>query len=111
MIASTTGEQRPPRVARTPIGRVLIVDDETLLLRPLKQILSSAGYEVETSESPFDALEIVAHGSFDVALLDLRMPGMNGIELLGKLKAAQPEIEVVMMTAFGTVEDAFKAVK
>jgi two-component system, NtrC family, response regulator HydG len=93
------------------MARVLVVDDETMLLRALKQILHTAGYEVETVDDPLVAAQMIGKTGFDVALLDLRMPGMTGIELLGKIKTISPDTEVVMMTAYGTVEDAFRAVK
>lgn len=96
---------------RPVLTRVLVVDDEEMLLRALRQILTVAGYAVVTTQQPAEALHLANTDRFDVALLDVRMPEMSGIELLEKLKSAHPDLEVVMMTAFGTVEDAFRAVK
>ncbi|MCC7382658.1 MAG: sigma-54-dependent Fis family transcriptional regulator [Deltaproteobacteria bacterium] len=96
---------------RPVLTRVLVVDDEEMLLRALRQILTVAGYAVVTTQQPSEALRLADTDRFDVALLDVRMPDMTGIELLEKLKSAHPDLEVVMMTAFGTVEDAFRAVK
>jgi len=90
----------------------MIVDDESALLRALSRILVELHYEVETFDRPGDALDRVkAGGAFDVALLDIRMPGMTGIDLLQHLKHVSPDLEVVMMTAHGTVQDAFQAVR
>ncbi len=94
-----------------PLARVMIVDDETPLLRALARILGEQRYEVETFENPADALARAPTGNFDVALLDIRMQGMTGIELLKHLKNVVPDLEVVMMTAHGTVQDAFQAVR
>jgi len=108
---STRTSEPSPATQKHDAGRVLIVDDEAMLLRALKQILTQHGYEVDSAEHPADALNLIAAHAYDVALLDLRMPGMSGIELLERLKIAQPALEVVMMTAYGTIEDAFRAVR
>ena len=109
--------QSPSRTSSGPAPRketlanVLVVDDEVMILQALRRILGSAGYDVTICERPVDALELIHKQKFEVALLDVRMEGMTGIELLERIKAEQPEIEVVMMTAYGTPETAFKAVK
>ncbi|MFO0724881.1 MAG: sigma-54 dependent transcriptional regulator [Myxococcota bacterium] len=104
-------KESPKATQKHDAGRVLIVDDEAMLLRALRQILMQQGYEVDSAEHPTDALGLIAAHAYDVALLDLRMPGMTGIDLLERLKIAQPGVEVVMMTAYGTIEDAFRAVR
>jgi DNA-binding NtrC family response regulator len=96
---------------RESLGRVLVIDDESIMLQALRRILEPAGYEVETSDDPAKALDLARTQRFEVALVDVRMPHMSGIEVLERLKADQPDVEVVMMTAYGTPEMAFAAVK
>ena len=90
---------------------VLVVDDERDLLASLEKVLSKEGYRVLTAERATTALEILAEEPVDVVLTDLRMPGMSGHSLLREIKKQWPEIEVVMLTAYGTVESAVEAMK
>jgi len=91
--------------------RILIVDDEEPQRDMLAGFLKKEGYAVETAESGKIALELADQKHFELALVDLKMPEMDGIELLEKLKVQNPEIQVIMMTAFGTVETAVEAMK
>ncbi len=90
---------------------VLIVDDEPGILESLRKILEREGYGVSATDSGEDALELVRHGPVDLVLADIMMPKMSGIELLRAVKAISPAIEVVMMTAFGTVENAVECMR
>ena len=92
---------------------LLIVDDETDLLDGLKRILP---YELENttimvSASPIKALELVGRNPFDLVLMDVRMPEMDGIELLEQVKKIDPRVTVIMMTAYGSIETAVQAIK
>lgn len=91
--------------------RVLIVDDEKSQRDMLAGSLEKEGYDVATAESGFEAIKLCENKYFEVALIDLKMPGMDGIELLKKLKEFNPEIQVIMMTAYGSVETAVEAMK
>ncbi len=91
--------------------RVLIVDDEPTLLRALESLLQRYGYAVTALESPIVATQRLAQEDFDVALLDIKMPELSGLELLTAVKHRRPEIEVVMMTGHATVETALAALK
>ncbi len=91
--------------------RILIVDDEEAQRRQLAGFLEKQGFNVATAESGQKAIEISQSQYYEVALLDLKMPGMDGLELLRKLKELNPEIQVIMMTAYGTVETAVEAMK
>jgi len=93
-----------------PIRLLVVDDDETLRLTTSRRF-QRAGLTVTAAADAEEALAKCAHNRFDVALLDLHMPGMNGIELLGKLKECQPELEAIMLTAHGSIETAIQAMK
>ena len=90
--------------------RILIVDDETKLGLLLSSALKKAGYEADFVDTAEAALNKIAAG-YDVVLTDIRMPGMDGMELLRRIKSEHPEVVVVMMTAHGTVKSAVEAMK
>ncbi len=100
-----------PMPVKPDVARVLLVDDEVMILQALRRLLQGEGYDVTISERPVEGLQMAQQTEFDVVLVDLKMPQMSGIEFLEALKADQPEVEVVMMTAYGTPENAFRAVK
>ena len=95
---------------RTPI-RLLIVDDDEQMRRTLVGRFQRKGLTVSNAGSGEEALAIAAKARFDVALLDLHLPGMSGIELLDKLKERQPELEALLLTAHGSIETAIQAMK
>ncbi len=97
--------------AETRPTRVLIVDDEPTLLRALESLLRKKGYDVVGLDSPVAATQRLASEDFDVALLDIKMPQLSGLELLSAVKHRRPEIEVIMMTGHATVETALQAVR
>ncbi len=90
---------------------ILVVDDEEPQRRVLAGFLRKAGYEVEAVGTPDEALALVAKRTVDLVLTDLRMPGKTGIELLEAVRGLNPEIPVVVMTAYGTVASAVDAMK
>jgi len=92
-------------------ARVLIVDDEPTLLRALEAFLRKKGYDVVGLDSPIAATQKLAQEDFDVALLDIKMPQLSGLELLNAVKHRRPEVEVIMMTGHATVETALAAVR
>ena len=94
-----------------PEGRLLIVDDEDSQRTVLAGFLKKRGYAVTTAATPDDALTVAARGGLDLVLTDLRMPGMTGVELMKRLRGANPELQVIVMTAFGTVSSAVEAMK
>ena len=112
-IDSPSAERKPdsanaagrPRIKE----RVLVVDDEPGMCHILNRLLTREGYEVETTSSGAEALQMEDKQEFDAAMLDLRMPGMSGLELLTALRQRDADIEVVIMTAFATVETAVEA--
>jgi len=92
-------------------GSILIVDDERVVLNSCRAILSEHGYEIETTQSGEEGLCLVETRPFDVALIDLKMPGMPGMELLDRIKETRPEIINIIITGFATVETAVEAMK
>jgi DNA-binding NtrC family response regulator len=91
--------------------RLLIVDDDDDLRQALERRFRSQGLVVTAAAGGMEALAQAAHSQWDVALLDLSMPGMSGIELLERLKAIQPELEALLLTAQGSMETAIQAMK
>lgn len=91
--------------------RILIVDDEMDTLDACAQTLGREGYEVETSDSALKALEMIKSHQYDVAITDLKMPKMDGIELLKAIKKADPDVAVVMITGYATIETAVESMK
>ena len=90
---------------------VLIVDDEKNYPPILSAILEEEGYETLTANNGITALEIVQNSDIDLVLTDMKMPLMDGIELLERIKAIDPDLPVIMMTAHGTVEKAVEAMQ
>ncbi|MBN2125171.1 MAG: sigma-54-dependent Fis family transcriptional regulator [Deltaproteobacteria bacterium] len=93
-------------------ARLLIVDDEIDMLRLLERSIGTElDWEIATVQSGEEALDLLEKSPFDLALVDIRMPGMDGIELLDRIKAFDPWLTVVMMTAFGVIEIAVESIK
>lgn len=95
----------------TKTVRILIVDDEAAVRESLSSWFRDEGYEVDTADSARVALEKLARNTWDVFLLDIRMPGIDGLELQRKLREAEPDATVVIMTAYASVETAVEAMK
>jgi DNA-binding NtrC family response regulator len=92
-------------------GSILIVDDENNIRLTLTQALQTLGVEIDTAANGEEAVEKLKGKEFGIVLLDLRMPGMSGMEVLAKLRETRPDIRVIIMTAFGTVGSAVEAMK
>src|SRR5690242_11403555 len=92
-------------------GRILIVDDELVVRDSLGKWFTSEGYTATPVGSAREALETIQQKEFDIALLDIKMPGMDGMELQARLKEADPELTVVIMTGYASVETAVQALK
>jgi two-component system response regulator HydG len=95
----------------TPKGKVLIVDDDAVVRDSLGKWFESEGYQAGIANGAREALERLQAGRWDIALLDIKMPGIDGIELQAKLKEIEPDLPVVIMTGFASVETAVKALK
>jgi DNA-binding NtrC family response regulator len=91
--------------------KILVVDDEVGMVTLLRNYLTREGYEVTTAPSAEVALQVLEEHDVDVVLTDLRMPGMGGMELVREIHASRPETQVILMTAFGSIDVAVEAVK
>lgn len=94
-----------------PREKILIVDDDEFMREGLVESLSRPGFEIKSFARAEEALEEAADGSASLLLTDMRLPGMNGIELVERVKRLDPKLPVVMMTAYATVESAVAAMK
>ena len=93
------------------VPKILVVDDEQIVRESLANWLKEDGYQVELAESGPQALERIQSASFHIVLLDLKMPEMNGIQVLQEIKKNFSEIEVIIMTAYGSIHTAVEAIK
>ncbi|HET9554178.1 MAG TPA: sigma-54 dependent transcriptional regulator [Anaeromyxobacteraceae bacterium] len=100
----------PPRGA-APRGRVLVVDDQRNMRATTAIVLRQAGHVVEEAEDGAAAVQRLQAGGFDVVLTDLRMPGVDGMAVLRASRQLAPETEVIVMTAYGTIESAVEAIR
>jgi DNA-binding NtrC family response regulator len=97
--------------ATPPRPRLLIVDDDDQLRETLARRFERQGMTVRAAGRPDEALAQAAQTRFDLALLDLHLPGMSGVDLLQRLKEQQPELEAILLTAHGSIETAIQAMK
>ncbi|RLC31953.1 MAG: sigma-54-dependent Fis family transcriptional regulator [Deltaproteobacteria bacterium] len=91
--------------------RILIVDDEAVMRESLTDWLMEDDYEVSQAASGEEAISIIREKNFEVVLMDLKMPGMDGLETMKRLKEIKPDTEIIMMTAYATVDTAVQAMK
>ncbi|MDP9036845.1 MAG: sigma-54 dependent transcriptional regulator, partial [Myxococcota bacterium] len=101
----------PPLESETGAVHVLVVDDEPALRRSLARVLETRGMRVGAAEDGRSALDYIERTPPDVALVDMMMPGLGGLELLARLKAKAIPVEVILMTAFADVDSAVAAMK
>jgi two-component system, NtrC family, response regulator HydG len=102
--------QRPTRPG-APGGKVLVVDDQKNMRATTAMVLRQAGHVVEEAEDGAAAIQRVQQEAFDVVLTDLRMPGVDGMEVLRGVQRSTPETQVIVMTAYGTIESAVEAIR
>jgi len=92
-------------------GKILVIDDEDVVRASCMRILSAEGYAVETAKSGKEGLGMLADRPFDLVLTDLRMPDLDGMEILMEIKEKWPGTDVIIMTGYGTVKTAVRAMK
>src|SRR5688572_29839516 len=106
-----TSSPTPPTAAPPKNPTVLVVDDEEPILEAVAKVLQKEEMVVLCAKNGQEALDVLRRQPVDVMVTDLRMPGMGGDDLLKAAKALTPEVEVIVMTAYGTVEAAVEAMK
>lgn len=92
-------------------ARILIVDDEEIVVRSCLRILSDDAYHVESAQGGLEALRKIEESSFDVLILDIMMPQMDGLEVLQRVKETHPDIDVIMVTGLSQIETAVRSMK
>ena len=92
-------------------GRILCVDDEDIVIRSCRRVLADDEFEVNSVQSGIEALKQIDEKDFDVVILDIMMPKMDGIEVLQRVKESHPDLEVIMITGLSQVETAVKSMK
>jgi two-component system, NtrC family, response regulator AtoC len=94
-----------------PKGKVLVIDDEKLVRWSLQQKLIREGYDVETAPSGEEGVNLIREENFDLVLLDLRLPGMDGVQVLREIKAMEKELAVIMLTADAEISRAVECIR
>ena len=94
-----------------PASRILVVDDEPRICRLLTELLTREGYAVDSALSAEEALGMLKDGDYEMLISDLRMPGMDGFELIETIKKDHPDVAAIMITAYATVETAVQALR
>jgi CheY-like chemotaxis protein/glycine cleavage system H lipoate-binding protein len=94
-----------------PKARILAVDDEKIILDSLRKMLVLGGYSIDTVESGSEALGLIRKRDYDFVFTDLKMPGMDGVEVTKAVKHLRPDIDVVVITGYGTIETAVETVQ
>ncbi|UCE78911.1 MAG: sigma-54-dependent Fis family transcriptional regulator [Nitrospiraceae bacterium] len=92
-------------------GKILVIDDEDIVRRSCSRTLSPLGYEVRLTQSSLDGLRMIDEEKFDLVLTDIKMPDMDGIEVLKQVRDKFPETKVIIMTGYQSVENALKSVQ
>ena len=91
--------------------KILIIDDEAIIGQGCKMILTEEGFLCDNYSSGADGLKVALNHSYDVLLLDMMLKDMNGMEILERVKKTRPELYVVVITGYSTVENAVRAMK
>ena len=91
--------------------KILIVDDEESILGLISDFLKQEGYDVETTSDPLKALKIIEEGEIKIALTDIKMPVMDGVELLENIKRINGLVQVIIMTGYGSLENTVKCLE
>lgn len=91
--------------------KILIIDDERAIRNSMKEILSDEGYSVDTAENGAEGLKMVSAGRYDVVFCDIKMPGMDGVEVLEKIEASGADSAVVMISGHGDIDTAVECIK
>lgn len=92
-------------------AKILVIDDEDIVRTSCSRALAPEGYEVKLAKNGLEGMNMIKGEKFDVVLTDLKMPDMDGIEVLRKIKEEWPGVEVIIITGYQTVDTAVKSIK
>ncbi|MBI3475053.1 MAG: sigma-54-dependent Fis family transcriptional regulator [Acidobacteria bacterium] len=109
--AAVISRRMPPETLPENLGRVLVIDDEAEIRESLETLLQLEGYTVATAATGREGMAMLGDRTFDIVLLDLALPDRNGMDLLGEIHMLNPLQPVIMITAYGTVENAVRAMQ
>jgi two-component system response regulator GlrR len=98
-------------IVRSVMEKLLIVDDDLSILRVLKMRLEFEGYQVEAASNIEGAKDLAARNEYELAIFDMKFPDGNGIELMKSIHQRDPDLPIIILTAYGTIESALKAMK
>ena len=101
--------RREKEITKKPNANILVIDDDPAIHRVFSRILQKAGYNVETAETGKEALEKIKVNAYDVALIDVKLPDINGLELLPILKKAAPSMIKIVITGYSLSEERMDA--
>lgn len=91
--------------------KILALDDEKIVLESVSRILEEENYQVKTCRNGEEALDVLKEGGFDILITDLKMPGMDGLQAMESMLEIDPDLSIIMFTAYSTVDSAVKAMK
>lgn len=106
-----TQVQPAPEVEKSAEFRVLVIDDDASILGIVSEVLEDDGYAVDTAGSGEDALDLLADNRYSLVLSDIRLPGINGVEVLDHIKTAYPRTQVIMITSHASLDTSIDAIK
>lgn len=92
-------------------GKILVIDDEDIVLRSCQRILIPEGYDVDISKNGMEGLKLLKDKAFDLVLVDIKMPEMDGMEVLKQIKKKWSDTQVIIITGYSSLEDAIFAIK
>ncbi len=92
-------------------GKVLVIDDEDIVLKSCHRVLTPEGYDVKTAKTGEDGLKMLEKKPFNIALVDIKMPDMDGIEVLRRIKGKWPQTQVIIITGYSTIATAVSTLK
>ena len=95
----------------SPPGKILLIEDDVSAASALSRVLADEGFVVATATRGDDGLREAERGPFDVVITDLKLPGVDGLELVRSLHATRPRLPIILMTAHGTTDTAIEATK
>src|SRR5947209_8691725 len=109
-MATVSPMQHAPINDAVSATRLLVVDDDPLIVNSLAEFLRLEGYQVDTANDGADAVEMLAAARYNLVLTDVNMPRTNGLELLRTIRNQYPDIVILVITGYGTIENAVEAV-